>query len=104
MSLLKGQKNPSAEKNTSKHYRPLVLSALKDQELVAIYNVSPIKKLAEGATVTEAESQQDCAYVVMSGSVHLVSKGSARTLATLTRGEWFGRLGVSEPLPYRVVA
>jgi HD-like signal output (HDOD) protein len=71
---------------------------------VAIYNVSPIKKLAEGAAVTEAESQQDCAYVVMSGSVHLVSKGSTRTLATLNRGEWFGRLGVTEPLPYRVVA
>jgi len=53
MSFLKGPKNPSAEKNTSKHYRPQAFLALKDQELVAIYNVSPIKKLAEGAVVTE---------------------------------------------------
>jgi HD-like signal output (HDOD) protein len=104
MSLLKGQKNPSAEKSTSRHYRPLAFADLKDQELVAIYNVSPIKKIAEGAAVTEAESQQDCAYVVMSGSVRLVSKNSTTTLAGLGRGEWFGRLGVSEPLPYRVIA
>src|SRR5262245_47132343 len=104
MSLLRGQKNSSAEKNTSRHYRPLAFAALKDQELAAIYNVSPIKKLPEGAVVSEAESQQDCAYVVMSGLVHLISKGSARILADLGRGEWFGRLGVTEPLPYSVIA
>src|SRR5262245_44923195 len=105
MSFFKSVQNTPVE-NTNKMYRPLAFVDLKDEELVAVYNVAPVKKVVEGAIIAEAEAQQNTCYAVMSGSVRLISavKGSTRTLSVLGRGEWFGRLGTPETLPYTVAA
>src|SRR6476646_6176063 len=102
MGLFKQQTAHSAVENKpSKLYRPLAFAALKDDELVAIYNVAPIKNIAEGTVVVAAEAQQDSCYVIMSGSCRLVrpAKGATITLTTFGRGEWFGRMGSPETLP-----
>jgi HD-like signal output (HDOD) protein len=105
MGLIKPVINPSAEKSTSKLFRPPAFAALKDDELVAIYNIAPVKKLAEGAALAAADTQK-CCYAILSGSVRLVSPASTSTkpLATLAAGEWFGQLETPKAWPYTVIA
>jgi len=105
MSLLKSETPSTVERSTSKQYRPLASTGLKDDELGALYNLASVKKVAEGVAVAPADTQQDCCYVIINGSFRLVSPGAiANTFATLVRGEWFGQTGTSEALPYTAIA
>ena len=106
MGLMKPVTNPPVEKNTSKLFRPPAFAALKDDELVAIYNIAPVKKLAAGAALAGADTQQKCCYAILSGSVRLASTAntSTRPLAVLGPGDWFGQLDTPKTSPYTVIA
>jgi len=106
MSLLKPFTSSSSEKTTGKLYRPLAFAALKDEELVAIYNVAPSKKVAEGSVLLEPGTPQDSCYVVTSGSIRLVltSNNQSSASVVLGRGEWFGRPTSNDNVSYAFIA
>ena len=54
-------------------FRPLAFADMTEGELVATHNIAPIKKFSEGTAVAEGEAQQNGCYVVINGSLRLVS-------------------------------
>jgi putative nucleotidyltransferase with HDIG domain len=85
-------------------YRPLAFASLSDQELVSVYS-SPIRKYAKGETIVDTAGPCSSSFVILSGTARISwSAKDCDTLAELERGEWFGRIGGNEALPFTVSA
>ncbi len=85
-------------------YRPAAFATLSDAELVTVYS-APIRKYAKGDVILDEKEPGGSSYVILTGAARMSwNTNASGLLAALGRGEWFGRAGSSEHLPYAVLA